>query len=293
MKNRNIPGLDKIAIPRVLQKILMTIIVVYTLVVGVLFSVQRDLMFHPMKGPQNKTPMLVGATQYWKFTAPPGEKVTELTRFCERDDHGKRGAIVYFHGNAEAASSAEKYRKFYPGCDLYALDIPGFEGAAGKPSEASALSATEDLIKQISADGYDLAKTLVIGRSLGTGLAVYWASKHPCLMEGLFTPYENLADVAFDHYPFLPTSLLVLDSFDASERAPKAQCSVWMVAANDDQVVSERHAYNLSKIWNPKHDAVVVYYSATHNNIVDLPSTWDGIAAAAHKVDVFNRGKSH
>ena len=282
MKNANIPGLDRIAIPKWVQKLLSQLILIYAIVGGLLFAFQRSFLYQPMNAPQGASALRSGKAQYWRFAAPDVEKSATGSGLCDRDSSGKTGAILYLPGNAEPASMAELYRKHFQGCDLYALDYPGYEAAPGSPSEASILMSSDAVYERMVGDGASPSRIILIGRSLGSGPAVYLASKHECLMSALLTPYENLGSVAYDAFPFFPAKLMTLDTFDASDRAPNARCPALFLAAENDAVVHERHAHALYKMWNQKlASGFSTNNKATHGNITDLKVTWDTIDAFA------------
>ena len=55
-----------------------------------------------------------------------------------------------------------------------------------------------------------------MGRSLGTGIATALASQRTVAGLVLVTPYDSIANVASDRYPWLPVHLLIKDSYDSA-----------------------------------------------------------------------------
>jgi len=79
-----------------------------------------------------------------------------------------------------------------------------------------------DSINAAAVEAYALLRTLypevpigVIGESLGSGPASYLCSlPDPPARAVLIVPFDNLAAVAGEHFPFLPVGLLLRDKWD-------------------------------------------------------------------------------
>lgn len=126
-------------------------------------------------------------------------------------------AIVYFGGNAEDVSlDLPSFTTAFPTAAIYLLHYPGYGGSAGNPTEKSIIAAAFVLFAAVRAQH---ANVTVIGRSLGTGVAIQVASQRPATRLVLVTPYDSLVDVAEEHYPFLPNRLMMLDKYDSEVRS--------------------------------------------------------------------------
>lgn len=122
----------------------------------------------------------------------------------------------------------------------------GFASSSGKPSEAAFLS---DVMAQYDAlaarPEVDRANITVIGRSLGSGRAVYLAAHRPVTGVVLVTPYDSILAVARRHYPFLPVKQLLRHRFKANIWTGEVRCSVLNVLAETDKVVPADHSRQL------------------------------------------------
>ena len=88
-------------------------------------------------------------------------------------------AVLYFGGNAENVlhSFAELHR-LYPDSSMYLMNYRGYGGSTGSPSEAALFSDALALYDKV-ADSHEAI--IVMGRSLGTGVAIYLAESRPVI----------------------------------------------------------------------------------------------------------------
>lgn len=247
----------------------------YLAACSILWFKQRSMIFHPMpaRTPAEGSVMLrEGSSQFWLTKARPPADSTPAV--CSPGPAG-RSAAAYFGGNAEPASAFGSKAAELPGCDLYALDYPGFEGAPGSPSEESIHAAADAMMARMARDGVDLSRSILIGRSLGSGEAVRQASLLPCNMAILATPYDSLTSVAIDHAPWAPVSLLIRDPFPAVSWAAHARCPALVFYADFDQTIPPVHAQSLADAWSPAQGSrLVTVEGITHSNIMDSKGVW-------------------
>jgi fermentation-respiration switch protein FrsA (DUF1100 family) len=187
--------------------------------------------------------------------------------------------VIYFGGNAEEVSHMAALASRFPGWALLAVNYRGYGGNAGKPSEraffADALSVYDWAASRVDV----LPERIVaLGRSIGSGVAVYLAAKRSLCGVVLVTPYDSLRAVAQRHYPYLPVALLLKHPFDSVSRAPAISTPLLVIAAARDSVIPPEHARALfakwhgPKIWRESQDS-------GHNDLDGDPGYWAAIAA--------------
>lgn len=159
----------------------------------------------------------------------------------------KRPVVLYFCGNGESAAKAvlrfnenELWSSVVKGCDVICFDYPGYGKSSGVPREKSIKSMAVEAYKYVSALP-TTSKTIVMGYSLGTGIAVYTAS---CAEESpagliLIAPYNSGYDLynnALDifHGPF---KLLASFKMPVYRYAGKVKCPTLIIASDSDEVV--------------------------------------------------------
>lgn len=179
-------------------------------------------------------------------------------------------AVIYFGGNAEDVSlNLPLFAQTFPDDAIYLLHYPGYGGSAGHPSEKSIMIAAFTLFDAVHARHQNV---IVIGRSLGTGVAVHLASERPVARLVLVTPFDSLVDVAAAHYPFFPCRWLLLDRYDSWKYAPHVTAPTKIIVASEDEVVPRTSTERLRARFKEGLVSYVVVHGAGHNTISENPN---------------------
>ncbi|MEO7577480.1 MAG: alpha/beta hydrolase, partial [Massilia sp.] len=97
-------------------------------------------------------------------------------------------ALIYFGGNAEDVSAnLAAFSAALPDVAIYLMHYRGYGGSIGAPSERALHADAKVLFDKVHAEH---AEITVMGRSLGTGVAVRLASERPAARLILVTPYN-------------------------------------------------------------------------------------------------------
>ncbi|MDG1660502.1 MAG: alpha/beta hydrolase, partial [Winogradskyella sp.] len=80
-------------------------------------------------------------------------------------------------------------------------------------------------------------RIILYGRSLGTGIASYLASKNNPKQLILETPYYSILDVAKSRFPVFPVKRLLINQFPTFKYLPKINNSVTILHGTDDSLV--------------------------------------------------------
>jgi pimeloyl-ACP methyl ester carboxylesterase len=119
----------------------------------------------------------------------------------------------------------------------------------------------------------------IIGRSLGTGVAVYLATARRVDKLVLVTPYDSLEHVAEFHYPIFLISLLLKDKFKSLERVPLVSAMTLVILAENDEVIPRKSSDALISAFPPGQARVVLIRGATHNTIGSYPQYSESMGA--------------
>ncbi len=191
--------------------------------------------------------------------------------------HEGEKAILYFGGNAEEVSlNLPRFRRLFPDHALYLANYRGYGGSTGSPSE-EALTADASLLYDFAARQH--SEITVIGRSLGTGIAVVLATERPVSRLVLITPYDSMVNLAAELYPIFPVRLLMQDSYDSLARAPGLAMDILLLIAERDEVIPRPRSEALAEVLPPEKTRVRVIPAAGHNTIDEIP-LYDRILSA-------------
>lgn len=239
---------------------IVAIIILYAGICGLMFAFQRSLIYYPQPRSNGEASTLV--------TFPMG---TETVNISSRPLAGP-DAVVYFGGNAEDVSrDMPDMEDTFPRNAIYLLHYPGYGGSSGSPSQQAIFSDALALYDRVHAEHPNI---VVIGRSLGTGVAVWIASQRPVVRLVLITPYDGLADAAAQQYPFLPVRWLLLDKFESWRYAPQVTAPTRMIVAEDDEIIPRSSSDRLRTRFKNTTVSYVVVPDAGHNTIQDSSNYW-------------------
>jgi len=212
------------------------------------------------------------------FTVTAGDGTALTGYYLPRLADGKPlPAVLYFAGNLEEQTGfflwSPNELRF---ASVAGVDYRGYGGSAGKPSEANvkadALAVYDALAQKLGPDG----RIVVMGRSLGSGVAAYVAANRPVAGVILVTPYDSLLAVGQEGHPYAPVRLLMKHPFDTTADAAKVTAPTLFLVAGDDTLIKPARAERLAAVWpGPKTYEVIPH--ATHNNIIDNPQYWKAV----------------
>lgn len=196
---------------------------------------------------------------------------------------------IYFGGNAEEVSGMATLAGRFPGWAWLAVNYRGYGGNPGDPSESAlfsdALALYDWAATRADVDPQGIA---AVGRSLGSGVAVYLASERLLSCVVLISPYDSLRAVAQRHYPYAPVSLLLRHPFDSASRAGRIAAPMLLLAAERDSVVPVSHARALFETWGgPKTWREIP--RADHNDLDADPAYWKALSAFLSEIKARRR----
>jgi uncharacterized protein len=230
---------------------------VYVALCLVLFLAQRSFIYFPQaKSPADNSPTLTLSIE--------SESVLVSTRLRAGPD-----AVIYFGGNAEDVSgSLPALADAFPERSLYALNYRGYGGSTGKPSETAIVTDALRLFDRVQADRPHI---VVIGRSLGSGVAIHVASLRPVERLVLVTPYDSLLNIAATQFRYFPLPWLMLDKFESWRYAPKVTASTQLVAAQNDEIIPFAETEALYKHLPHALATLTIIPGVGHNTISESP----------------------
>lgn len=174
--------------------------------------------------------------------------------------------ILYFGGNAEDVLYTAREASSINARAVVVVNYPGYGGSAGEPGQQSLYEAGLAVYDYAIKRGVAAEHIVVMGRSLGSGVASMLAGARQVGAAILITPYDSLAAVAAGHYPFLPVRLLLRHPFPSTDWAKQAHGPALLLAAEYDNVVPATHAQKLFEAWaGPKQ--IHVLARTGHNDI--------------------------
>jgi len=178
-------------------------------------------------------------------------------------DNSSKRLIIYFGGNADDATDFIEILKDTKGVDAVAFNYRGNALSKGSPSE-KALFKDALTIYDNFAKG---KKVYIVGRSLGSGIATYLASKREVKKLFLITPYDSIENVAKEKYPLFPISLLLKYKFDSKNYIKQVKAPIVIFMVKGDKTVSNKRTKNLIKYIKSSF-TLKIFEHTTHADIL-------------------------
>ena len=250
---------------RVVLTTLITLLVVagggFVLICALLYFGQERSIFFP--GPND-------AQLRERYAAQRVEITTTDARlegwWIENAQPTTSAVILYFGGNAEDVLYTASEASSINARAVVVVNYPGYGGSAGKPGQKALYESGLALYDYAIKRGVPPAHIVVMGRSLGSGVASMLAGARSVGAAVLITPYDSLSAVAAGHYPLLPVRLLLRHPFPSTEWAKHTHAPALFRAAEHDNVVPAVHAQKLFDVWaGPKQ--IHVLAQTGHNDI--------------------------
>jgi hypothetical protein len=131
---------------------------------------------------------------------------------------------------------------------------------------------------------YSPDQVFLIGRSLGSGVACYAASRRKVQGAILVTPYDSIENVARAHYPWLPVTLFLRHRFASLEYVRDISCPLLVVYGGEDRVISPARTENLLRHIQGEKEVVLIP-AADHSTIEMHPAYWQAVLRFINRAD--------
>ncbi|NYT42453.1 alpha/beta hydrolase [Sphingomonas sp. R-74633] len=150
-----------------------------------------------------------------------------------------RQTLVFFHGNGSSIdeSAVATDQLGARGYGLLLVEYRGYRGNPGKPSEAGLYADGRAALAWLGMHGVATQRTVLIGNSLGSGVATELAARMPVAGLVLISGFTSLPDVAAGHYPWLPVRLMLRDRFDNRAKLAKVAAPVLVLHGTADTLI--------------------------------------------------------
>lgn len=176
-------------------------------------------------------------------------------------------AVIYFGGNSERPeASLDDFKYLLDKQAVYMINYRGYGNSDGTPTEKDLFVDAIAIYDHVAATHSSIS---VVGRSLGTGVAVFLATKRDIHRLILVEPYDCLANIAQDIYPIFPMTILMKDKYDSAQMAPMVTAPTLIIMAENDEVIPARSTYRLISALDKNILETATVPEASHNNISD------------------------
>jgi uncharacterized protein len=160
-------------------------------------------------------------------------------------DGSVNATIIYNGGRNEDVAWTPALCSHIQNCSVWAFNYRGIGNSGGASSEVSAKRDADLIVQHVKRIEGDV-QLAVIGRSLGTAIALHIAKASQCEKLVLISPFESLRGVIKKHPVLRSMTWLMTQSFDCTEDARSVVAEAAVILAPDDKRVSNATSVRLA-----------------------------------------------
>ena len=237
----------------------------YLILCLIMYFNQESFIFHPLK--INKETKYTYRNSFKEIDLKASDGTTINNLYFESEN--PKGVVYFLHGNAGNLSTWGNVAPLYleSGYNVFITDYRGFGKSEGTIIDQTQLFSDTQL-------GYDFLKKdfkedqiIVVGYSIGTGIASYLASTNNPKQLILQAPYYNLKTEMKSRFPFLPTFILKYP-FENNLHLSKVKSPTFIFHGDKDYVITHENSLKLKAVLKEK-DSVIILKNQDHIGIND------------------------
>lgn len=246
----------------------------YVLLCLLLYAFQEKLLFFPQKLKKDHTFHFEESFTEVFIPAYDGTILHALWFKAENP----QGVILYFHGNAGSLDGWGQVARVYTELkyDVLIPDYRGFGKSEGKIFSEEQMYQDAQSMYTFLRKSYQENEIIVIGYSIGTGIATWLSAHHPVFALILETPYYKLRHLMKMKLPFIPTFLLKY-RFDNALHLQNCEAPVLIIHGKNDDLIPHSSSLLLKKYLKEK-DQFVLLEDQGHNGITWHPRYTEHLA---------------
>ena len=243
--------MTRTALRRLVIGALLGTALTYAAALPALYAAQDNLLF-PAAGSQAELP-----AAYEEVSLVTADGLHLLAAW--RPPASGRPVAVFFHGNGDSLVGAARATEALSAAG-YGVLLPeyrGYGGNPGKPGEAALYADGRAALRWLAGKGIAPAQVVLIGNSMGSGVATQLSRENRPAALVLVSPYASLPELAAQKLPWLPARWLVRHRFDNAAKLGGVTAPVLIVHGTADTMIAPDHALALARA-NPRARLVLM-----------------------------------
>lgn len=175
--------------------------------------------------------------------------------------------LIYFGGNADDAVQFVTHVPNLKQIDMVMFNYRGYGHSTGKPSQEALYN---DAVTIYDTYAKDYEKVIIVGRSLGTAMATYLSSQRKSELTLLITPFDSIASIAKENYPWLPVDWLIKHPFPSNKYIMDVKQPISIMEVENDDVTPRIHLEKIkAEILNLEEH--YIFKDTTHGEVLNHP----------------------
>lgn len=223
---------------RVIVNLLLAAVLAYALVLLLVFVLQPRLVYFPEGARELMTTPRAAGFDYEDVTLHAADGVKLHAWWVPA--HNARGAVLLAHGNAGNISHRLGYVTMFNrlGYSVLLFDYRGYGKSGGHPDEQGTYHDAEAAWLHLSAArGLQARDIVIVGESLGGGVATWLAVQHAPRALVLASTFTSVPALGARLYPWLPVRLLARIQYDSLARIGQIAAPILIAHSRSDDVI--------------------------------------------------------
>lgn len=187
-----------------------------------------------------------------------------------------KGIVLHFHGNEQNILDMESLAKPFVdmGYSFVSMDYRTYGKSTGTLSEENLFLDAKLFLELLEKRGWKQSDIILMGHSIGTGIATQLASISNTKALILYAPYYTFKDLISEKMPILPIGMLIKYPLNSAKYMESVNCPVLILHGTLDELVPINHAKKLSKI----NGKLISIENGEHENLTEFDEFWMGIS---------------
>lgn len=247
-----------------IKKGFIIIVTLYILLCGFFYFYQdRIIIFRPQKLDKNFVFRFKEDFEEINIKMADGNLLNGL---LFKSDSTK-GLIFYLHGNAGTLESWGNLAGYYTAMyyDVFMLDYRGFGKSEGSIESQNQLFDDVRIVYDEMKKRYDETSIVIMGYSVGTGIAAKLASENNPKMLILHAPYYNMASVVQYFCPVIP-DFLIRYKLETNRYIKDCTMPIVIYHGDSDKTINYQNSIRLKELLKPT-DSLILLQGQGHNAI--------------------------
>lgn len=253
---------------KIALKFFKTIALIYILICGILYFFQEKLIFQPQKLNKNFKFQFNQNFEEQNYKTSDGKLLNGLLFKSENS----KGLVFYLHGNAGNLSSWGFVAKAYTDLnyDVFILDYRGYGKSEGKIKNQNQLFDDVQMVYNKLKKEYQENKIIVLGYSIGTGMASKLASENNPRLLILQAPYYSLTDLMNHTISIIPNFILKY-KLENNKYLKDCNMPVILFHGKEDNVIYHESSIKLKEECKSVQQLILLE-KLGHNGMTDDPN---------------------
>ena len=229
-------------------KFLLIVLLLLCLLVYFAIKNQERLLFFPQKLAESHVFSFPKSFEEIRLATPDDNSLLSAVLFSA-DTPVTNGVILYFHGNGGDiqgwGQTAELYTK--AGYKILYYDYRGYGKSTGSIQSQQQLFQDGQLFYDYLKSNYSEDQIILMGTSMGTGIATQLAINNEPKALVLHAPFSSLEELIKEKVPFMPNQFIHY-RFRNDLVFPKLNCAIALFHGQRDQLIPHQHSERLYEL---------------------------------------------